>query len=53
MPGPGSRFGHDVTMRQRSLPLCANAGVTMAGVAMAAASPARDFSHGSLRQDQF
>jgi hypothetical protein len=30
MPGPGKRFGHDVTMRQRRLSLCAKAGVATA-----------------------
>src|SRR5262249_6936823 len=35
MPGPGSRVGHDVTMRQRRV--CARA---TAGMAMAAPAPA-------------
>jgi hypothetical protein len=30
MPGPGKRFGHEVTMRQRNLPLCASAGAAIA-----------------------
>jgi hypothetical protein len=29
MPGPGKRFGQDVTMRQRNLPLCASAGAAI------------------------
>ena len=33
IPGPGKRFGQNVIMRQRILPLCARAGVTMAGAA--------------------
>jgi hypothetical protein len=30
MPGPGNRFGQDVTMRQRRLLVCAIAGVASA-----------------------
>ena len=30
MPGPGSRFGHDVIMRHLRLSLCASAGVASA-----------------------
>ena len=42
MPGPGSRFGHDVTMRQRRV--CARA---MWGAASAAASAAAGASDGA------
>ena len=44
VPGPGSRLGHEVTMRQRILPLCANAGADSAPAspsAPACAMPAR------------
>jgi hypothetical protein len=40
MPGPGKRFGHDVTMRQRRLSLCANAGAATEPVSPAAAPDA-------------
>jgi hypothetical protein len=30
MPGPGKRFGQEVIMRQRNLPLCASAGAAIA-----------------------
>ena len=37
MPGPGSRFGHDVTMRQRRVCAVAIAGAASAAVPAAAA----------------
>src|SRR6185437_5579684 len=41
MPGPGSRFGQDVTMRQRNVPVCARAGAAMAPAIPTAPARAR------------